>query len=59
MKPDIFQAIEDIQIVIKRTDWHQPLNDPSLTLLMIEDKAKLMEAEKKLNKVVEISCKEK
>ena len=48
--------IEDALNLIDRTlyeaNWHMTMPDPSLTILMIEAKAKLMEANKKLEKVL-------
>lgn len=52
-------AISETQSIIDRVDWHQPMPEPDLTRKMIEAKAKLMDAHKKLSDVlsaVEKSC---
>lgn len=59
---DLRTAIADIDSVIYDVHWHETMPDPSLTVLMIEAKAKLMEGRKKLEKVlkvVENSCNQK
>ena len=49
--------IEDTLNLVDRalaeTDWHMTLPVPELTVLMIEAKAKLIEANKKLEKVLQ------
>jgi len=45
------QTIDEIQNIIDTTDWNQTPASPRLTVTMIEAKAKLMEAVKKLLQV--------
>lgn len=45
------QTIDAIEDIIDTTDWHQTLKSPAHTVKMIEAKAKLMEAVKKLLQV--------
>lgn len=47
----ISQTIDEIQNIIDTTDWNQTPASPRLTVTMIEAKAKLMEAVKKLLQV--------
>ena len=42
-----------IDRALYETDWHMPLPYPSMTVTMIEAKAKLLEANKKLEKVLQ------
>ena len=48
------EIVGDIQFIIDNTDWHQTQPEPYCTILMIEAKAKLMEAQKKIQKVIAI-----
>lgn len=53
----MISKIEDTLHLIDRalheTDWHMTLPYPSMTITMIEAKAKLLEANKKLEKVLQ------
>lgn len=49
---DIKIAINDLDSVIDNVNWHETMPDPALTVIMIEAKAKLLEARKKLTKVL-------
>ena len=50
---DIEIAICDLDSVIDNVNWHETMPDPDLTVIMIEAKAKLLEARKKLTKVLQ------
>jgi hypothetical protein len=49
----IEDALNLVDRVLYETNWHMPLPEPRLTILMIEAKAKLIEANKKLEKVLQ------
>lgn len=48
MTEQITRAVNEIDAILDRTNWHMTLPDPALTVTMVEAKAKLMEASKKL-----------
>ena len=54
MKKSFDEIVGDIQFILDNTDWHQTQPEPYCTILMIEAKAKLMEAQKKIQKVIAI-----
>ena len=59
MLKDLKKTLNDLTEMIDTVNWHQTMPEPNLTIKMIEAKAKLMEARKKLVdviKVVENSC---
>ena len=49
----IEDALNLIDRTLYETNWHMALPEPGLTILMIEAKAKLIEANKKLEKVLQ------
>ena len=49
----IEDALNLVDRVLYETNWHMTLPEPRLTILMIEAKAKLIEANKKLEKVLQ------
>jgi hypothetical protein len=49
----IEDALNLVDWVLYDTNWHMTLPEPGLTILMIEAKAKLIEANKKLEKVLQ------
>ena len=51
---DLELAISDLDSIIDNVHWHETMPDPLLTVVMIEAKAKLLEARKKLSKVVKV-----
>ena len=51
---DLEFAISDLDSIIDNVHWHETMPDPQLTVVMVEAKAKLMEARKKLSKVVRV-----
>lgn len=49
----IKETLNLIDRALYETDWHMPLPHPLMTVTMIEAKAKLLEANKKLEKVLQ------
>lgn len=52
-KTKIEVVLNSIDQILYDTDWHMTMPAPDLTILMIEAKAKLIEANKKLEKVLQ------
>jgi len=53
MNNDFQEAKTILEKILEQTDWHQTLDDPNMTVKVIEAKAKIMEANKKLTEVLE------
>lgn len=49
---DLELSINDVESIIANVHWHETMPNPDLTVIMIEAKAKLLEARKKLTKVL-------
>lgn len=54
MKQEIVEAVEQLDQMLQGVHWHMPLPNPDLTVTMIEAKAKLLEARKKLMQIQEV-----